>query len=631
MNNNRKTNISVVIPLLNEEESLGELLRWIDRVMAKHRFSYEVIFVDDGSKDGSWAMIESLARERRQVRGIRFRRNYGKSAALYCGFDAAEGDVVITMDADLQDSPEEIPELYRMITEEGYDMVSGWKRKRHDPLTKTIPSKIYNATARTVSGVRLHDMNCGLKAYRNKVVKSIEVYGEMHRYIPILAKWAGFTKIGEKEVQHRARKYGKSKFGWGRMIKGYLDLITVMFISKFGKSPMYFFGSLGTLMFVLGGGTTVYLIAEKLYKQSHLIPVRGVTDQPLFYIAITAVLLGVMLFLAGFLGELINRNAGDRNRYLIDDVLDTRRNGNGRSQAADVPDESQETQRSRRGARCEPRRQMPLTAADARATVPDKTDKQENRRSSRPAEKPAAQASKASVDSKAVAERPGEENGTDEPRKRSRRRRGRGKSGQAQEGGAGANESATSTTALAVSDAADTQTAPADAAASGDSQDAAEQAMKTTGRSRSRRRPKPQAEGETGNTEGSERLSADATAPEPPQEPAAAHTDAQTGRRHETEAAPAGAEQPERKRETTVAAVQSEAQQNPAASASTEAARTERQREAAIPAVAEQPGHRRNNPREKQSETRAESGQEAPQAGDGSRPTPAPERPEPTE
>ncbi len=329
-NQKKNIDISIVIPLFDEAESLGELQRWIDRVMTKYRYSYEVIYIDDGSKDESWSIIEHMARDRRQIRGIRFRRNYGKSAALYCGFAAAEGEVVITMDADLQDSPEEIPALYRMITEEGYDMVSGWKRKRHDPPTKTIPSKVYNATARAVSGIHLHDMNCGLKAYRKKVIKSIEVYGEMHRYIPILAKWAGFTRIGEKEVQHRARKYGKSKFGWGRMIKGYLDLITVMFTSKFGKNPMYFFGSLGTLMFLLGGGTTIYLIAEKLYKQAHLIAVRGVTEQPLFYIAIMSVLLGVMLFLAGFLGELINRNSSDRNRYLIDDLIE--RNSNDRSE-----------------------------------------------------------------------------------------------------------------------------------------------------------------------------------------------------------------------------------------------------------------------------------------------------------
>ncbi len=314
-------NISVVVPLYNEEESLPELTAWIGRVMEAHRFTYEVIFVDDGSRDASWQRVCDLQKENPCIRGIRFRRNYGKSAALYCGFEAARGEVVVTMDADLQDSPDEIPELYRMITEEGYDLVSGWKKKRHDPLGKTLPSRFFNATARLASGIRLHDFNCGLKAYRLKVVKSVEVYGEMHRYIPILAKWAGFRKIGEKVVHHRARKYGVSKFGWERMIKGYLDLITVMFMSRFGKSPMYFFGGLGTLMFLVGGGTAIYLIAEKLYKQTHAPPLRGVTDQPLFYIAMAAVVIGVQLFLAGFLGELIGRNSGDRNRYLIDERL----------------------------------------------------------------------------------------------------------------------------------------------------------------------------------------------------------------------------------------------------------------------------------------------------------------------
>lgn len=313
--------ISVVIPLYNEAESLPELAAWIERVMDDHDFSYEVIFVDDGSTDDSWATIRSLQEKNPNLHGISFRRNYGKSPALNTGFNAAKGDVVITMDADLQDSPDEIPELYRMITEEGYDLVSGWKKKRHDPLGKTLPSRFFNATARLASGIRLHDFNCGLKAYRLKVVKSVEVYGEMHRYIPILAKWAGFRKIGEKVVHHRARKYGVSKFGWERMIKGYLDLITVMFMSRFGKSPMYFFGGLGTLMFLVGGGTAIYLIAEKLYKQTHALPLRGVTDQPLFYIAMAAVVIGVQLFLAGFLGELIGRNSGDRNRYLIDERL----------------------------------------------------------------------------------------------------------------------------------------------------------------------------------------------------------------------------------------------------------------------------------------------------------------------
>ncbi len=317
-----KPNLSIVIPLYNEEESLPELMAWIERVVTENGFTYETIFVDDGSTDTSWEVVESLAAVNPHIKGIRFRRNYGKSAALYCGFAAAQGEVVITMDADLQDSPDEIPALYRMIIQEGYDLVSGWKKKRYDPLGKTLPSKFFNATARLVSGIKLHDFNSGLKAYRSKVVKSIEVYGEMHRYIPILAKWAGFRRIGEKVVHHRARKYGKSKFGWERMIKGYLDLISVMFISRFGKSPMYLFGGLGTLMFLLGGGTTLYLIIEKLSKLSQGLIPRDVTDQPLFYIAIAAVVIGVQLFLAGFLGELIGRNSTDRNKYLIDETIE---------------------------------------------------------------------------------------------------------------------------------------------------------------------------------------------------------------------------------------------------------------------------------------------------------------------
>ena len=312
-------NISVVVPLYNEEESLPELEAWIERVMTENHFTYEIIFVDDGSNDRSWEVIRSLKEKNSAVRAIRFQRNYGKSAGLYCGFEAAQGDVVITMDADLQDSPDEIPELYRMITEEDYDLVSGWKKRRYDPIGKTLPSKFFNATARLASGIKLHDFNCGLKAYRKKVVKSIEVYGEMHRFIPVLAKNAGFKKIGEKVVHHRARKYGVSKFGWERMIKGYLDLITVMFMTRFGKSPMYFFGGLGTLMFLIGGATAIYLIIEKLYKQAHLLPIRAVTDQPLFFIAMGAAIIGVQLFLAGFIGELIGRNSSDRNRYLIDD------------------------------------------------------------------------------------------------------------------------------------------------------------------------------------------------------------------------------------------------------------------------------------------------------------------------
>ena len=317
----QKLDISVVVPLYNEEESLPELVAWIDRVAKDNRLSYEVIMIDDGSTDRSWEVVEKLAKQYDTVRGIAFRRNYGKSAALYCGFEAAQGEVVITMDADLQDSPDEIPELRRMILEEGYDLVSGWKKKRYDPIGKRWPSKFFNGTARLASGIKLHDFNCGLKAYRKKVVKSIEVYGEMHRFIPILAKKAGFKRIGEKVVEHRARKYGYSKFGLERMVKGYLDLISVMFMSHFGRSPMYLFGSLGTMMFLVGGATTVWVIAAKLWKQAHGLPLRGVTEQPLFYLAILAIILGVQLFLAGFLGELINRNSTDRNKYLIDKTL----------------------------------------------------------------------------------------------------------------------------------------------------------------------------------------------------------------------------------------------------------------------------------------------------------------------
>ncbi|MDR2936023.1 MAG: glycosyltransferase family 2 protein [Rikenellaceae bacterium] len=315
--------ISVVIPSYNESESIPELTARIERVMVAGGFSYEVIYVDDGSIDNSWSLIESLHTANEAVGGIRFCRNYGKSAALYAGFSAARGEVVITMDSDLQDSPEEIPALYRMIVEDGCDLVSGWKRKRYDPKGKTLPSRFFNATARFVSGIELHDFNCGLKAYRRKVVKSIEVYGEMHRYVPILAKQAGFRKITEKEVQHSARKYGYSKYGWERMIKGYLDLITVMFITRFGRSPMYLFGGGGTLMFLFGGVIAVYLIVRKLVLQGQGFPVRGVTDQPLFFLALTVSVIGVLLFLAGFLGELISRNGADRNQYLIDDRLGT--------------------------------------------------------------------------------------------------------------------------------------------------------------------------------------------------------------------------------------------------------------------------------------------------------------------
>ena len=312
--------ISVVVPVYNEYESLPELEQWIDRVMKANKFSYQLILIDDGSSDTSWEVIEQLIEKNDSVLGLRFRRNYGKSAALYCGFDEAQGEVVITMDADLQDSPDEIPALYKMIVEEGYDLVSGWKKERHDPAGKRWPSKFFNATARVVSGIKLHDFNCGLKAYRRKVVKSIEVYGEMHRYIPILAKQAGFKRIGEKVVEHRARKYGVSKFGWERMIKGYLDLLSVMFMSKFGRSPMYFFGSLGTLMFLFGGGAAVWIVLQKVIRQANGLVWRSATDQPLFYLSLVAVVLGVVLFLAGFLGELINRNSSDRNRYLIDEI-----------------------------------------------------------------------------------------------------------------------------------------------------------------------------------------------------------------------------------------------------------------------------------------------------------------------
>ena len=318
----KKLDISVVVPLYNEEESLPELVAWIDRVAVDNGLNYEIIMVDDGSTDRSWEVVKELSVRYTAIRAISFARNYGKSAALYCGFDMAEGEVVFTMDADLQDSPDEIPQMRRMILEEGYDIVSGWKRRRHDPIGKRWPSKFFNLTARLMSGIKLHDFNCGLKAYRRKVVKSIEVYGEMHRYIPILAKHAGFRRIGEKVVEHHERKYGKSKFGLERMVKGYLDLITVSFMSHFGRSPMYLFGGLGTLMFLVGGITTVWVIAEKLYSQAHGLVWRGVTEQPLFYLALLAIVLGVQLFLAGFIGELINRRSTDRNSYLIDETID---------------------------------------------------------------------------------------------------------------------------------------------------------------------------------------------------------------------------------------------------------------------------------------------------------------------
>ncbi len=318
----KRVDISVVVPLYNEEESLPELVAWIDRVAKGEALSYEIIMVDDGSTDGSWSVVQRLKKEYPAIRGISFRRNYGKSAALYSGFEMAQGEVVFTMDADLQDSPDEIPAMRRMILEEGYDIVSGWKRKRYDPISKRLPSKFFNFTARLMSGIKLHDFNCGLKAYRRKVVKSIEVYGEMHRYIPILAKHAGFRRIGEKVVEHHERKYGKSKFGLERMVKGYLDLITVTFMSHFGRSPMYLFGTLGTLMFLFGGVTAVWIIVDKIYSQAHGYMWRGVTEQPMFYLALLAVVLGVMLFLAGFLAELINRRSPDRNSYLVDEKID---------------------------------------------------------------------------------------------------------------------------------------------------------------------------------------------------------------------------------------------------------------------------------------------------------------------
>ena len=315
-------NISVVIPLYNEEESLPELYEWIERVMNNNNFSFEVIFINDGSKDNSWKVIEELAQKSPHVKGIKFRRNYGKSSALYCGFKEAQGDVVITMDADLQDSPNEIPELYRMITEDGYDLVSGYKEKRYDPLSKTIPTKLFNATARKISGIHnLHDFNCGLKAYRLDVVKNIEVYGEMHRYIPYLAKNAGFEKIGEKIVQHQARKYGTSKFGLNRFFNGYLDLITLWFLSNFGKNPMHVFGLLGSIFFIIGFFAAAIIGADKLWALSQGIPQRLVTDSPYFYISLTMMILGTQLFMAGFIGDMVSRSSANRNDYQIEKTI----------------------------------------------------------------------------------------------------------------------------------------------------------------------------------------------------------------------------------------------------------------------------------------------------------------------
>ncbi|MCY1518398.1 Dodecaprenyl-phosphate galacturonate synthase [compost metagenome] len=310
--------ISVVVPLYNEEESLPELMAWIDQVMLANSFSYEVVFVDDGSTDTSWEVITALKSSFAAVKGIKFRRNYGKSAALNVAFEVAQGDVVITMDADLQDSPDEIPELFRRIKEEKYDIVSGWKKKRYDPITKTVPTKLFNAATRKMSGIKLNDFNCGLKAYRSDVVKSIEVYGEMHRYIPVIAKWAGFTRIGEQVVEHRARKYGTTKFGFSRFINGFLDLLSIFFVGKFGKRPMHFFGSLGVVSFLLGTIMALWLIGVKLYHLAMASPYREVTDQPLFYIALVAIIVGSQMFLAGFIGELLTRNAPERNNYLIE-------------------------------------------------------------------------------------------------------------------------------------------------------------------------------------------------------------------------------------------------------------------------------------------------------------------------
>jgi len=311
--------ISVVVPLFNEAESLPELTSWIDRVMQTNNFTYEVILIDDGSTDGSWELVEQLSHQNPCIKGIKFRRNYGKSAGLYCGFVEAKGEVVITMDADLQDNPEEIPELYRMITEDQYDLVSGWKKKRYDPvLSKNIPSKFYNWTARRMTGIKIHDFNCGLKAYRKQVVKSIEVYGDMHRYIPVLAKWAGFRKIGEKVVQHQERKFGTTKFGMERFIRGPLDLLSVIFISKFSKRPMHFFGVIGTLTFLVGFAAAVWVGAQKLIHTLNNEVAPRITESPYFYLSLVAMIIGTQLFLAGFLAELSARNSTERNIYLID-------------------------------------------------------------------------------------------------------------------------------------------------------------------------------------------------------------------------------------------------------------------------------------------------------------------------
>lgn len=308
--------VSIVVPLFNEDESLPELAAWIERVVTAENLSYEIIMIDDGSSDNSWNVIENLSKQNPNIKGIKFQRNYGKSAALNEGFKAANGEVVITMDADLQDSPDEIPELRRMVLQDNYDLVSGWKKKRYDPLTKTLPTKLFNAATRKRSGIQLHDFNCGLKAYKKKVIKSIEVYGEMHRYIPVLAKWAGFKKIGEKVVEHRARKYGVTKFGWERFINGFLDLATISFVGKFGKRPMHFFGLYGTICFILGMGMSLYLLITKIINMDF-----AITNRPTFYLALTAMVIGMQLFLAGFVAELIARNSVERNNYLIEKKL----------------------------------------------------------------------------------------------------------------------------------------------------------------------------------------------------------------------------------------------------------------------------------------------------------------------
>jgi len=310
--------ISIVIPLFNEEESLPELCSWIEKVMTENNFTYEVILIDDGSSDNSWRVIENLRSNNSNLKGVKFRRNYGKSAALNVSFSRAQGDVVITMDADLQDSPEEIPELYKMIKNEGYDLVSGWKQKRFDPITKTLPTKLFNWAARKASGIYLHDFNCGLKSYKNTVVKSIEVHGEMHRYIPVMAKWAGFSNIHEKVVIHQARKYGVTKFGLERFVNGFLDLMTITFISRFGKKPMHFFGVIGTIMFILGFSLFAIIGGSKLYAILYGIRAQNIASMSGFYIALTSMIIGVQLFLAGFIGELISRNSRDRNNYQIE-------------------------------------------------------------------------------------------------------------------------------------------------------------------------------------------------------------------------------------------------------------------------------------------------------------------------